>query len=196
LKLIIALISFAAVLAAQKPLKPGLYAVFLTSQGTITAKLYEKETPIAVRNFVALAQGTKPWKDAKGVMVTRPLYNNLTFHRVLPGVMIQAGDPTATGAHDCGITIPDEFLPGLRFDNSGKLAVANTGNPDSGGCQFFITTDVMTQWNGKYTVFGAVVSGLDVAAKISHMPVHGDRPVDPAKLVSVAIERVGPEPKK
>jgi len=197
LKTLTTLILMAAALTAQKPLKPGLYAVFLTSQGTITAKLYEKDTPIAVRNFVALAQGNKPWKDPKThAMVTRPLYSNLTFHRVLAGLMIQAGDPTGTGSHDCGITIPDEFLPGLRFDAGGKLAVANTGNPDSGGCQFFITTDVMTQWNGKYTVFGEVVSGLDVATKISHAPVRGDHPVDPAKLVSVAIERIGPEPKK
>ncbi len=198
LKPFAALISLAAVLAAQNPaLKPGLYAVFRTSEGDITAKLYEKETPIAVRNFVALAQGTKPWRDPKTeTMVTRPLYDNITFHRVLPNIMIQSGDPTATGSHNCGITIRDEFLPGLRFDRSGRLAIANTGSPDSGGCQFFITTDAMSEWNGKYTIFGDVVSGLDVAVKISRGKVHGDRPVDPAKLIGVTIERVGPPPKK
>jgi peptidyl-prolyl cis-trans isomerase A (cyclophilin A) len=198
LKLLASLFSFAAILAAQNPpLKPGLYAVFRTSQGTITARLFDKYTPIAVQNFVALAQGTKPWKEPKtGAMVKRPLYENLIFHRVLRGVMIQSGDPTGTGAHDCGVTIRDEFLPGLKFDHAGKLAVANTGAPDSGGCQFFITTDAMQQWTGTYTIFGEVVSGLDVADKISRGRLKGDRPVDPAKLISVTIERVGPAVKK
>ena len=187
-----ALVSFAAILVAQdRPLKPGLYAIFQTSRGAITARLYEKETPIAVRNFVALAQGTKAWRDPKtGAMVKRPLYDNITFHRVISGLMIQSGDPTGTGSHNCGITIPDEFMPGLRFDHAGRLAVANAGNPDSGGCQFFITTDIMAQWTGKYTIFGDVVSGLDVADKISRAPVHGERPVEPAKLIGVTIERV------
>jgi cyclophilin family peptidyl-prolyl cis-trans isomerase len=198
LRLLPALILAATALRAQNPvLKPGIYAVFRTSQGNITARLYEKETPLAVRNFVGLAQGTKPWKDPKsGAMVMRPLYSNLTFHRVLPGKMIQSGDPTATGAHDCGITIQDEFLPGLRFDRSGKLAVANTGKSNSGGCQFFITTEAAPEWTEKYTIFGEVVAGLDVANKISHAPLHGDRPIDPARLMGVSIERVGPEPKK
>lgn len=195
LKRLLELIAFAAALGAQNPpLKPGLYAVFQTSNGAITARLYEKETPLAVRNFVGLAQGTKAWKDPKtGVMLKRPLYANLTFHRVLPGVMIQSGDPTATGSYNCGIRIPDEFLPGLRFDHAGRLAVANSGAPDSGGCQFFITTDIMPQWSGKYTIFGDVVSGLEVAEKISHGRVRGDRPVDPARLIGVTIERIDPQ---
>src|SRR5271166_4451290 len=190
----LALIALTVALGAQNPpLKPGLYAVFRTSAGDITARLHEKAVPIAVSNFVALAQGTKAWKDSKtGAMVKRPLYDNLIFHRVISGVMIQSGDPTGTGAHNCGVTTPDEFLPGLRFDSAGKLAVANTGAPDSGGCQFFITTDSMSQWTGKYTIFGEVVSGLDVADKISHGKVRGDRPVEPAKLIGVTIQRVGP----
>ncbi len=194
---LVQLIACAAILSAQNPqLKPGLYAVFQTSNGVIVTRLFEKDTPLAVGNFVGLAQGTKPWKDPKtGAMVKRRLYDNLTFHRILPGLMIQSGDPTATGTHDCGITIRAEFLPGLRFDRPGRLAVANRGDPDSGGCQFFITTDVMTQWTGNYTIFGEVVSGLDVASKISHTRVKGDRPVDPPKLLGVTIERIGPPPK-
>jgi peptidyl-prolyl cis-trans isomerase A (cyclophilin A) len=194
---LIGLIACAAALGAQNPpSKPGLYAVFHTSSGDITALLYEKYTPIAVTNFVGLAQGTKPWKDPKtGAMVKRPLYQNLTFHRVLPGLMIQSGDPTGTGSHNCGITIRDEFFPGLRFDHPGRLAVANTGDPDSGGCQFFITTDAMRSWSDKYTIFGEIVSGLEVADKISRGRVHGERPVDPAKLINVTIERVGAAPK-
>ena len=191
------LISIAVLAMAQTPptLKPGLYAVFQTSAGSITALLYEKYTPVAVANFVALAQGTKAWRDAKtGAMVKRPLYENITFHRVIPGVAIQSGDPTGTSAHNCGVTIRDEFLPGLRFDTPGRLAVANTGNPDSGGCQFFITASAMSEWNGKYTVFGEVVAGMDVVSKISRAPVHGEKPVEPVKLIGVTIERIaGPD---
>jgi len=187
----------ATVVAQEAPsLKPGLYATFNTSEGSITARLYEKDTPIAVHNFVELAQGVKAWRDPKtGTMVKRPLYDNITFHRIIPGEAIQSGDPTATGTHNCGVNIRDEFLPGLRFSHAGMLAVANNGNPDSGGCQFFITNDVVPRWDGKYTIFGEVVVGRDVVAKISHVPVHVDRPIDPPKLISVSIQRVGPEPK-
>jgi cyclophilin family peptidyl-prolyl cis-trans isomerase len=198
MKTIAVMLSLSALLgAAEAPsLKPGLYAIFNTSEGSITARLYEKDTPLAVQNFVALAQGTKPWRDPKtGAMVKRPLYDNITFHRVIPGEMIQSGDPSGTGSHNCGVTVHDEFLPGLRFSRAGRLAVANNGNPDSGGCQFFITNDVVPRWDGKYTIFGEVVDGQGVVAKISHAPVHAEKPVDPAKLISVSIQRVGPEPK-
>jgi len=76
------------------------------------------------------------------------------------------------------------------------LALANNGNPDSGGCQFFITVQQMPRWDGKYTIFGEVVSGLEVVSKISRMPVHGDKPVDPVKLMSVSIERIGTAKKR
>ncbi len=184
--------------AAPPPALPdGLYAVFSTSMGNFTARLYEKDTPISVTNFVALAQGTRPWRDPKTrAMVKRPLYDNLTFHRVLKGTMIQSGSATGTAAFNCGIAIRDEFLPGLRFDHAGMLAVANAGEPDSGGCQFFITAEPMPTWNGKYAIFGVVVEGLPVVEKIADAPCHGDQPVNPVKLVNVTIQRVGPEPVK
>lgn len=170
--------------------KPGLYAVFETSEGRITARLFEKEVPETVRNFVSLAKGEKAWRDpALRKLVKRPLYNGITFHRVVSGEMIQAGDPTGLGTHNCGITIRDEFLPGLRFDGAGKLAMANTGNPDSGGCQFFITEGPMQSWNGKYTIFGQVLEGQDVVHKIARGKAKGDRPVEPVKLLRVTIER-------
>lgn len=197
MKLYVLLLLAAAAAWAQPsdaPLPNGLYAVFNTSEGVITALLYEKDVPNAVRNFVGLAEGTKPWRNAKGVLVRGPLYDNITFHRVLRGQMIQAGDPTGTGSHNCGVTVRDEFLPGLRFDRSGRLAVANTGAPDSGGCQFFITVDAIRQWDMHYTIFGQVVRGIDVAERIAHAPLHDDKPVNPAKLLSVTIERIGPEP--
>jgi cyclophilin family peptidyl-prolyl cis-trans isomerase len=185
--------------AAARP--DGLYAHFKTSMGDITIQLYEKDTPIAVRNFVGLAKGTKPWKDPKtGAMVKRPLYNNTIFHRIMPNGMIQGGDPTGTGAHECGVTIRDEFLPGLKFTQPGRLAVANTGAPNSGGCQWFITVAPrIPSWDGNYTIFGQVVDGQDVVKAISNvpgkkLPEGGARPLTDVKLISVTIERVGPEP--
>src|SRR5580698_693638 len=82
---------------------PGLYAVINTSVGTITAQLFEKETPVTVRAFVGLARGTQHWLDPKTKKpATHPLYENLIFHRVIPDFIIQTGDPTETGAYDCG----------------------------------------------------------------------------------------------
>lgn len=200
MKFVTVLIALAAAAFAQKPpapLPPGLYATFNTSQGAIVAVLYEKYTPRSVANFVDLAQGAKAWRDPKtGAMVMRPMYDNITFHRVLRGQMIQSGDPTGTSAHDCGVTVPDEFLVGLQFDRAGRLAVANSGAPNSGACQFFITDDVVPPWNQQYTIFGQVVRGQNVVDAIAKAPLRGDKPVDPAKLISVTIERIGPEPKK
>jgi cyclophilin family peptidyl-prolyl cis-trans isomerase len=161
-----------------------------TSEGRIVAELYEKYVPAAVKNFVGLAQGTKPWRDAKGVLVKGPMYNGVTFHRIIREEMIQTGDPTGTGAHECGVTIPDEFLPGLQFNGPGRLAVANTGRPNSGGCQFFITEQAVPRWNNNYTIFGQVVQGQDVVHAINIKPLIGDKPASPIYLKNVVIERV------
>ena len=174
----------------QVKLKPGLYAIFDTSEGVITAELYEKYAPLAVNNFVGLAMGTKPWKDQTGKFVRRPMYNGITFHRIIREEMIQTGDPTGTGAHDCGITLRDEFLPGLRFDRAGRLAVANTGRPDSGACQFFFTEQPVPRWSGAYTIFGQVVEGQDVVHRINVKQLIGEKPATPVILKSVSLERV------
>jgi peptidyl-prolyl cis-trans isomerase A (cyclophilin A) len=198
-KRLLLLVPAACLLAQTPPAAPkvsglpaGLYAVFHTSAGLIAARLYEKETPRTVRNFVALAQGGRTWRDAEtGNPVKRPLYNDITFHRIVKGVMIQSGDPTGTGKHNCGVVLQDEILPGLTFNEPGRLAMANMGAPDTGGCQFFLTGAAMYQWSGSYTIFGAVVSGQDVVDAISRAPADGDRPVDPVKLTSVTIHRLG-----
>lgn len=180
---------------AAPALEPGLYAIFNTSMGTITAKLFEQETPITVKNFVALARGTKQSKDAKGVMVAQKLFNGVTFHRVIPRFMIQTGDPTGTGAGDCGFTIKDEIVPALKFDQPGRLGMANVGSPNTGGCQFFITEVPYPSLNGGYTVFGQVVDGQDIVTKIAHVPTGAqDKPTTPVKLVTVVIKREGPAP--
>ena len=176
--------------------EPGLYAIFNTSMGTFTAKLFENETPITVRNFVALARGTKPWKDPNTkAMVSKPLYNNITFHRVIRNFMIQTGDPTATGSHECGVTIKDEIVPSLKFDQPGRLGMANIGSPNTGGCQFFVTAVPYPSLNGGYTVFGQVVEGQDIVNKIDNAPTGAnDKPNPAIKLVSVVIKREGPAP--
>jgi peptidyl-prolyl cis-trans isomerase A (cyclophilin A) len=176
--------------------EPGLYAIFNTSMGTFTAKLFETETPITVRNFVALARGTKAWKDPKtNAMAAKPLFNNITFHRVIKNFMIQTGDPTATGSHDCGYTIKDEIVPTLKFDQPGRLGMANIGSPNTGACQFFVTAVPYPSLNGGYTVFGQVVEGQDIVNKIDNVPTdRNDKPVTPVKLISVTIKREGPPP--
>jgi len=187
--------------AAQAPASeelqypPGLYAVIHTSVGTIQAQLFEKETPVTVRTFVGLARGTQPWLDPKTKKpVTRPLYENLIFHRVIPDFMIQAGDPTETGAHSCGFTIPDEFVDTLKFDRPGRLGMANAG-PHTADCQFFITEGKYPAGDGHYAIFGQVVSGQPLVAKISHVIRDDrDRPRIPTKLLNITILRIPGEP--
>lgn len=192
-KPVLLLLAAGVLFAQQRP--NGLYAIFETSKGTFTARLYEKDTPNTVAAFVGLARGTLATRDPKtGVSAPRPYFNNNLFHRVVPGEMIQGGDPTGTRTYHCGFTIPDEVLPGLRFDGAGKLAMANTGQPNSGSCQFFVTVNAMRSWDGAYTIFGTVVDGLRVVDAINRAPVRGDQPVDPVQIISVTIERVGPEP--
>jgi peptidyl-prolyl cis-trans isomerase A (cyclophilin A) len=191
------LLAAAAAFAQKHPaevdtskLPPGLYAVIRTSMGTIVAELYDKDAPITVRNFIALARGTRQWLDPKTRKpVTRPLYDSLLFHRVIPDFMIQTGDPTGTGAWNCGFTLPDE-IGSLRFDRPGRLAMANKG-PNTGDCQFFIT-EAPTPWlNGKHTIFGQVVEGQNVVGKIANVVRNSDdKPMFPIKLVSVEPIRV------
>jgi peptidyl-prolyl cis-trans isomerase A (cyclophilin A) len=181
------------------PPDPGLYAVFNTSMGQIIAKLYEKETPITVANFVALARGTKTFTDEKtNIPVRRPFYNGLTFHRVIPRFMIQGGDPLGNGMGGGGVkSIPDEFVDTLTFDKPGVLAMANVGRPNTGGCQFFITTtdSLPAHLNGKHTIFGQVVVGQDVVDAISNVPKNEmDKPLTPVVMKTVLIRRVGPDP--
>ncbi|MBI1787629.1 MAG: peptidylprolyl isomerase [Acidobacteria bacterium] len=183
--------------AAAPAREPGLYATLNTSMGAIVAKLYEKEAPITVRNFVALSRGGKQWVDPKTKQpTTRPLYAGTIFHRVIPGFMIQGGDPEGTGYGSGGFKpIPDEFHPTLKFDQPGRLAMANSG-PGTGTCQFFITVVPTPHLNGLHTIFGQVVEGQELATKIVNVPKRGDKPITPVRIVSIAIKREGPEPER
>jgi peptidyl-prolyl cis-trans isomerase A (cyclophilin A) len=179
-----------------KPRDPGLYAIMTTSMGTMVIKLYEKEAPITVKNFVDLALGRKAWKDPNtGQMVRKPLFNGLMFHRVIPGFMIQGGDPTGTGAGDVGFTIEDEFVPTLKFDQPGRLGMANTGAPHTGASQFFITEVPTPHLSGKHTIFGQVVEGEDLVGKIARVPRdNNDKPRTPVRIVKIEFKREGPVP--
>ena len=173
----------------ELPDAPGLYAVIDTSLGRIVALLYDDIAPSTVKNFVDLAQGNKATRDKKGNMVRKPYFNGLTFHRVIKGFMIQTGDVKGTGAGDCGIpNIRDEFGGKVSFDNPGTLGMANSGRPNSSSCQFFITVGRASYLDGKYTVFGQVMSGQEVAVAISEVPTGSDnRPKTPVTVTSITI---------
>jgi cyclophilin family peptidyl-prolyl cis-trans isomerase len=140
-------------------LPDGLYAKITTPRGIIIARLFDQDAPMTVTNFVGLAEGSL------GPNPGKPFYDGLTFHRVVPGFVIQGGDPLGNGDGDPGYEFPDEFSPKLRHDSIGVLSMANSG-PDTNGCQFFITLDAENQLNYLHSVFGKVISGLDVLPQV------------------------------
>ena len=145
-----------------------LTATLRTNQGDIVLRLFPDHAPKTVRNFVELAQGAREWTDPRTGRASKDrLYDGTIFHRVIPGFMIQGGDPLGTGTGGPGYKFADEFHPDLAFNRPYLLAMANAG-PGTNGSQFFITT-VPTPWlNRKHTIFGEVVQGQDVVDKISH----------------------------
>lgn len=151
----------------------GLYAVLETNRGTIELRLFPDEAPKTVENFVKLAK--------------KPFYNGTIFHRVLPGFMIQGGDPTGTGTGGPGYSFEDEIHPGRTFSKPGTVAMANTG-PNANGSQFFITV-ARTPWLDKrHTIFGEVVRGMETVAAISATSRDGrDRPFEDQTLKSIKI---------
>lgn len=177
----------------QLPAEPGLYAVIYTSMGNIVCRLFPKDAPKAVANFRGLATGTKAWTNPRtGKLTHRPLYSGTIFHRVIPQFMIQGGDPLGNGTGDPGYKFEDEFSPDHTFDKPGVLAMANSG-PDTNGSQFFITVAPTPWLNGKHTIFGEVVSGQDVADRISEVPRNDeDKPLTPVKILRISIRTVHP----
>jgi peptidyl-prolyl cis-trans isomerase A (cyclophilin A) len=170
----------------------GTYAIFNTSEGTIVCRLFEKEAPKTVANFLDLAEGKREWTHPVGNKKSSDkLYDGTIFHRVIPDFMIQGGDPAGTGMGGPGYRFEDE-TKGSPHNMSapGKLAMANAG-PNTNGSQFFITV-APTQWlTGKHTIFGEVVEGYDNVVKISKVARNSqDKPQKPVVLESVVIERV------
>ena len=172
-------------------LAPGMYAVFETTLGEITCRLYPDKTPKTVENFTGLAKGTKEFVERKTRQRTRrPFYDGLTFHRVIPNFMIQGGCPLGSGTGGPGFQFEDEFSKELRFDRPGKLAMANAG-PNTNGRQFFITLAATDWLNDHHAIFGEVVKGQEVVEKISKVPRdRSDRPTTPVVMNQVTIVEV------
>jgi cyclophilin family peptidyl-prolyl cis-trans isomerase len=160
-------------LAQESGLPDGLYAEFTTPRGVITCELDYATAPLVVTNFVGLAEGTL------GPSPRKPFFDGLKFHRVVPGFVIQGGDPLGTGEGGPGYEFPDEFSPALSHDRAGVLSMANDG-PDTNGSQFFITLAAVQRLDFMHSVFGRTVRGSDVPAKI----VQGD-------AMQVRILRIG-----
>ncbi len=188
-----------------------LTATFETTQGTIHCELFEQGAPVTVANFVGLARGLHTFKDpVSGKVEKRPFYDGTVFHRVIPGFMVQGGDPTATGEGGPGYEFATEVSKDLKHA-PGTLSMANAG-PDTNGSQFFITENATPRLDGSYNVFGKC-SELDVVKKLAAVdktdqpnsppghPPEKSRPVntEDVKLVKVTISRgmpAGEEPGK
>ena len=182
--------------ATAKQYGPGTYAHFTTNHGNFIVRFFDKDAPLTVQNFVGLAEGKKAWTDPKtGKPVRRAYYNNLTFHRIIPKFMIQGGDPMGTGTGGPGFKFNDEISPKLKHDRPGIVSMANAG-PNTNGGQFFITVAPTAFLDGKYSIFGEVVEGLDNVIAISQVPTTGpkgnppNKPLSPVIMKSVRIERV------
>ncbi len=151
--------------------------VLQTNVGDITVKLYPKIAPKACENFMKLAKSG--------------YYDGVIFHRVIKNFMIQGGDPSGTGMGGTSVwkkPFKDEFKENIVFDKPGILAMANAGK-NTNGSQFFITT-VPTPWlNGRHTIFGEVVSGMDVVKKIENSKTNGrDKPLEEKKIIKATLK--------
>jgi peptidyl-prolyl cis-trans isomerase A (cyclophilin A) len=171
-------------LAASGPLT----AKIETTQGTFTCELYDKQAPVTVANFVGLARGLRPWKDKSGHWVKKAFYDGLIFHRVIPGFMIQGGDPLGIGSGNPGYRFDNEIAPDLKFDRPGLLAMANAG-PGTNGSQFFITEGTPMYLNGKHTIFGKC-DPLSLVSKITGVERGPrDKPTTDVVMKKVVITR-------
>lgn len=165
-------------------------AILHTNHGDITVNLLGSHAPKTVRNFTGLAGGTQQYRDPQsGKTTTGRFYDELTFHRVIPGFMIQGGDPQGTGTGGPGYTFEDEFHPDLQFDRGYLLAMANAG-PGTNGSQFFITVDAQPHLTRRHTIFGEVADqgSRAVVDEIAAVPTgRNDQPTDPVVIHSVEI---------
>lgn len=173
----------------QPPAVKQPTAIIETSIGRISCTLFPDKAPIGVANFIGLAEGTKEWTDPvtrakkKGV----PLYDGTIFHRVIPGFMIQGGDPLGNGEGNPGYGFELEVSPELTYDRPGRLAYARASDPDSNGSQFFITVAPQPSLNGEYTIFGQCDSPelVDLIAGSPRGP--NDRPFSPTTIKHITI---------
>ena len=177
--------------------EPGLYMTFQTDKGNIGCKLFEKESPITVGKMVGLAIGKISYIDPRtGKQNRNKFFDGLTFHRVIPGFMIQGGDPLGNGTggpKGPGFPYQNENTPGLAFNTPGRLAMANAG-PNTNSSQFFITEAPYPSLNGGYTIWGQC-QNLDVVKAIARVQRDSnDKPITPVHIQHVIVERVGTAP--
>jgi cyclophilin family peptidyl-prolyl cis-trans isomerase len=177
--ILFSVLALAGPLAATEKLADGLYAEFTTPHGAVLAELYYQKVPLTVASFVGLAEGTLAPRDG------HPFYTGLTWYRVVPGFVIQSGNPGLkdTGDESIPHKFADELVPGLRHQEIGTLSMANAG-PDTNGCEFFITLGDDTRLNYLHSVFGRTVRGVEVLPQIK-----------PDEAFSIKILRVGPAAK-
>jgi len=181
---------FAAV-ASPSVAQDGLFAIIQTNRGSITAKLDYEKAPSTVANFVSLVEGSRGWVDTTtGALRQQPFYSGITFHRVVPGFVIQAGSRNGLGTDGPGYIFGDEFHPALRHNVAGTLSMANSG-PDSNGSQFFITLAPTPTLDNKHSVFGYVTDGMDVVNAIGAIPTPVTSPDGITTIQSITISRVG-----
>ncbi len=151
----------------------GTKVMLETSMGNITVRLFDKKAPLTTNNFKKL--------------VKEGFYDGTIFHRVIPGFMIQGGDPTGTGIGGPGYEIDDEFHPDLKHNKPGILSMANAG-PNTGGSQFFITVAATPWLDGKHSVFGEVIDGMDVVEDIVNVKRdRSDKPLTDVTLKKASI---------
>jgi len=177
--------------------KPATAAKSAVAAATkpMTCTLFPDKAPVGVENFIGLATGTKDWKNpVSGAMKHGvPLYDGTIFHRVIPGFMIQGGDPAGNGSGDPGYKFKNETSPDLLFDQPGRLAYANAG-PGTNGSQFFITEVATPHLNGGYTIFGQCDEATVALVKqIAHMATDpaNDKPFRPVKINHITIVKPG-----
>ncbi len=190
-KILYLMITLAYCGPASAELSNGLYAAFDTSMGSFTCRLDYAEAPLTCANFVGLAEGSQHWIDpVSGNIQNKPLYNELLFHRVIDGFMIQGGDPLGNGTGGPGYAFPDEFSAILTHSGPGILSMANSG-PNSNGSQFFITLGNTSWLDNIHSVFGEVMDGMNVVSNIGMVATANDRPVVDVVMNQIQILRVG-----
>jgi len=178
----------------SEPVPTGPTVVIDTTMGRFTCRTFDKQAPIAVANFIGLAEGAKDYTTAPGGPKRRgrPFFDGLTFHRVIPGFMVQAGDPVGDGTGDAGYYFNDEIDPALTFSVPGRLAMANSG-PNTNSSQFFITETAVDELDGHYSIFGQcdAHSVLIVASIARVQRDSNDKPLAPVTITHVTIVRDG-----
>ena len=196
--LVVVLLLLISSCKAQYPdLEDGIYAEFVTTKGTMVAKLFHDKVPVTVANFVALAEGEHPLAAEKHK--GKRFYDGITFHRVMDKFMIQGGDPDASGMGGPGFKFEDEFHPELKHDKPGILSMANSG-PNSNGSQFFIMEMPWPSLDNRHAVFGELVKGIDIQDSISNVKVidpkvRNHKPVEDVVITKLNIIRKGAEAK-